>query len=165
MINWLQGHNNDGLFKALICHDGVFSTFSTFYSTEEHWFPEHEFGGSVPWNLTARSVYSKWSPENHVANWNTPQLIIHGDKDFRLTPDQGVSVFNTLRRRGIDTRLVYFENEGHWVLNPKSSLRWHREVLGWLAKYIGGEGGAEKQHLNTLADGRQQGQVPFNAGA
>ncbi|CAO1638829.1 unnamed protein product [Sympodiomycopsis kandeliae] len=151
MINWLQGHNDDSLFRTLVCHDGVFSTFSTFYSTEEHWFPEHEFGFGVPWNLTSRAVYSRWSPENHVSNWKTPQLIIHGDKDFRLTPDQGISVFNTLRRRGVDTRLVYFENEGHWVLDSKSSLRWHREILSWLDKYIG-----EGSHRNESVDSSQE---------
>lgn len=151
MINWIQGHNPSSLFKALITHDGVFSTFSTFYSTDEVWFPEREFGPApgLPWNLTSRATYARWSPEHHVGNWNTPHLVIHGDKDFRLTPDQGISVFNALRRRGVQTRLVYFENEGHWVLDPKSSRKWHHEVIGWFDRWIGqaSEGGTKSESV------------------
>jgi len=134
MINWIQGHNIDGLFKALVCHDGVFNTLNTFYSTDELYFPEFEFGGT-PWGEKAE--YSKWSPSTFVSNWETPQLIIHGGKDFRLTESEGLSAFNTLQRRGVPSKLVYFPDENHWVLDPENSLVWHEEVLGWMMKYSG----------------------------
>ncbi|CAD6896445.1 unnamed protein product, partial [Tilletia laevis] len=104
-INWLQGHNNDGLFKALVCHDGVFNTLATFYSTDEIWFPQSEFGG-VPWEVPEQ--YERWNPQGHVANWKTPQLIIHGGRDYRLTESEGLSAFNALQRRGVDSRFLYF---------------------------------------------------------
>jgi dipeptidyl aminopeptidase/acylaminoacyl peptidase len=116
----------------LVSHDGVFSTLSTFYSTEELYFPTFEFGG-VPWE--AREEYEKWSPERFTQNWNTPQLTIAGGHDYRLPESEGISVFNTLQRRGVDSRLVVFPSENHWVLDPKNSLKWHKEVLGWLLKY------------------------------
>ncbi|KAK0559325.1 Dipeptidyl-peptidase 5 [Tilletia horrida] len=131
-INWLQGHNNDGLFKGLVCHDGVFNTLNTYYSTDEIWFPEAEMGGN-PW--TNPEAYSRWSPSNHVSNWKTPQLTIHGGKDYRLTESEGLSVFNALQRRGVPSRFLYFPDENHWVLEPRNSLRWHEEVIGWLSKY------------------------------
>ena len=34
MINWINGHNDQFRFKALVCHDGVFNTAMTFYTTE-----------------------------------------------------------------------------------------------------------------------------------
>ncbi|PWN49301.1 alpha/beta-hydrolase [Violaceomyces palustris] len=132
MINWLQGHNDDELFKALVCHDGVFDTKNTFYSTDELYFPEAEFGG-VPWEVS--SEYEKWSPQQHTSNWKTPQLVIHGGKDYRLTESEGLSAFNVLQRRGVPSKLVYFPDENHWVLNPRNSLKWHEEVLGWLKKW------------------------------
>ncbi|KAK0525655.1 Dipeptidyl-peptidase 5 [Tilletia horrida] len=132
MINWLQGHNNDKLFKGLVCHDGVFNTLATFYSTDELWFPEAEFGG-VPWDVPAN--YARFNPQAHVANWNTPQLIIHGGRDYRLTESEGLSAFNALQRRGVPSRLLFFPEENHWVLEPRNSLRWHQEVIGWLSKY------------------------------
>jgi len=132
MANWIQGHNNDRLFKAIVCHDGVFNTAATYYSTDELWFPTSEFGGA-PWEVSAD--YQRWNPQNHVANWNTPQLIIHGGRDYRLTESEGLSAFNALQRRGVPSRLLYFPDENHWVLEPRNSLRWHEEVLGWLSKY------------------------------
>ncbi|KAN0065808.1 Dipeptidyl-peptidase 5 [Thecaphora frezii] len=144
MINWIQGHNDDGLFKGLVCHDGVFSTASTWFSTDELYFPESEFGGT-PWSNAAG--YSQWSPSNHAGNWKTPQLVIHGGRDYRLTESEGLSAFNTLQRRGVPSRLLYFPDENHWVLKPENSLRWHEEVIGWLKKW------SDKRELSGAASG------------
>ncbi|CEH12076.1 Dipeptidyl aminopeptidase [Ceraceosorus bombacis] len=130
-INWIQGHNEDGLFKGLVSHDGVFSTLATFYSTDELYFPEFEFGG-VPW--VAREGYERWNPERFTGNWNTPQLTIAGRDDFRLPESEGISVFNTLQRRGVPSKLLVFQ-EGHWVVDERNSLRWYTEVIDWLKKY------------------------------
>ena len=132
MINWIQGHNEDKLFKGLVCHDGVFSTTYTFFSSDELYFPESEFGGT-PW--TNAAGFDKWSPHNHAANWNTPQLVIHGGRDYRLTESEGLAAFNTLQRRKVPSRLLYFPDENHWVLKPENSLRWHQEVFAWLNKW------------------------------
>lgn len=102
------------------------------YSTDELYFPEHEFGG-VPWEND--HGYQRFSPERFVSQWNTPQLIVAGGQDFRLPETEGISAFNALKRRGVDARLVYFPDENHWVRMPKNSLKWHEEVLGWLIKY------------------------------
>lgn len=132
MVNWIQGHNQDRLFKALVTHDGMFNTLSTYYSTDELWFPEAEFGG-VPWEK--EEEFRQFSPHRYTNYWRTPHLIVHGGRDFRLDPAEGISAFTTLQRRGVPSRLVYFPNEGHWVTNPKNSLKWHHEVLGWLRHY------------------------------
>jgi len=85
-------------------------------------------------------------------------LIIHGGRDYRLTPTEGISAFNVLRRRGIDSRLLYFDDEGHHVLNPRNSLRWHQEILGWVEKYIGK--GAKKQEAEQMmVEGGSEGLV------
>lgn len=130
MVNWIQGHTKR--FRCLVNHDGVFSTLNTFYATDELYFPEHEFGG-VPWSK--RSVYDKWNPANHVQKWATPQLIVHGGKDYRLVDSEGISTFTALQRRGITSRFVYFPNENHWVMSPRNSLKWHEELLGWIGRF------------------------------
>lgn len=135
-VNWINGHNDDSLFKALVCHDGVWNLLNTWYGTDELYFPEREFGEALPWDLKARQIYLDNSPEAHAAKAVTPQLTIHGGKDFRLDPIEGISAFNALRRKGVPSRLLYFEDEGHWVLNPRNSLRWHNEVLGWFDRFI-----------------------------
>ncbi|WFD43566.1 hypothetical protein MPSI1_002229 [Malassezia psittaci] len=133
MVNWIQGHNDDHLFKALVTHDGMFNTLSTFYTTDELYFAESEFGG-VPWEV--HENYERFSPHHYVHRWNTPHLIVHGGQDFRLDPSEGIAAFAALQRRGIPSRYVYFPNEGHWVLDPKNSQIWHTEVLNWLTKWI-----------------------------
>ncbi|KAK1755116.1 Alpha/Beta hydrolase protein [Echria macrotheca] len=135
MINWIQGHPLGRKFKALVCHDGVFSTLNQ-WSTEELFFPIHDFEGTIYDN---REAYEKWDPARHVNEWATPQLIIHSELDYRLPITEGLSPFNILQAKGIPSKLVMFPDENHWVLKPENSLVWHREVLAWINKYSGVE--------------------------
>jgi dipeptidyl aminopeptidase/acylaminoacyl peptidase len=132
MINWIAG-NWPGEFKCLVNHDGVFDTFGMGYGTEELWFTEWEYGGT-PWENPRG--YQQFNPANHVQNWRDPMLVVQGDRDFRIPTAQGLSTFTALQRRGIDSRLVFFPDENHWVLRPANSLQWHNEVFGWLDKYL-----------------------------
>jgi len=49
---------------------------------------------------------------------------------------QGISTFNALQRRGIPSKLLYFPDENHWVLQPHNSILWHNTVLGWLGYWL-----------------------------
>ncbi|KAK4686640.1 hypothetical protein P7C73_g3487, partial [Tremellales sp. Uapishka_1] len=115
MVNWINGHNDQFGFKALVCHDGVFSTVDTFFSTEDVFFPIREFDGTPMEN---RAMYERWNPVNHVSEWTTPQLVIHSAKDYRLTNSEGVSAFNALQVQGVPSRYLYFPDENHWVGSP-----------------------------------------------
>jgi dipeptidyl aminopeptidase/acylaminoacyl peptidase len=131
MINWIAGNWSEP-FKCLVNHAGIFDTRAMAYSTEELWFTEWDQGGvayEVPENV------EKHNPVNHVANWNTPMLVIHGTRDYRVPYVQGLSTFTALQRRGIPSRLVMFPDENHWVLKPHNSIRWHREVEQWLSEW------------------------------
>jgi len=132
MVNWIAGNWSDA-FKCLVNHDGVFDVRGMGYATEELWFTEWEYGGT-PWENPRG--YEQFNPVNHVANWKTPMLVVQGDLDFRIPTAQGLSTFTALQRRGIDSRLIVFPNENHWVLKPANSLQWHTEVFGWLGKYL-----------------------------
>ena len=132
MIDWIAGHTTR--FNALIVHDGVYNTESEYGSTEELWFPEWEFGG-LPWKDP--ELYRKWNPANFAQNFKTPTLVIHGGQDFRVPLEQGLQMFTALRRQNVPARLLYFPDEGHWVLKPANAFVWWDTMLGWLAKYIG----------------------------
>ncbi|KAI0889938.1 dipeptidyl peptidase [Annulohypoxylon maeteangense] len=133
MINWVQGHPLGRKFKALVCHDGIFSTMSN-WSTEELFFPVHEMGGTLWEN---HEGYARWDPAASVGEWATPQLIIHSELDYRLPISEGLAAFNALQTRGVPSRFLMFPDENHWVLKPENSLVWHKEVLGWINKYTG----------------------------
>ncbi|KAI8986222.1 alpha/beta-hydrolase [Trametes punicea] len=139
-INWIQGHPEyDFKFKALVCHDGALGAQYHGYSTDELFFFNHEWGGR-PWEPHAREVIKKFDPINFVDKWETPMLIIHGEKDYRLPVTDGIGAFHALQQRGVPSRLVIFPDENHWVLNHQNSLKWHYEVFRWLGKY------AKKNH-------------------
>jgi len=133
MVNWIAGRWNDE-FQCLVNHDGIFDTFAMGYSTEELWFTEWENGGT-PYDVP--EAYQRFNPANHVNNWSDPMLVIQGDRDFRVPTTQALSTFTALQRRGIESRMVVFPDENHWVLKPQNSLQWHNEVFGWLDRHIG----------------------------
>jgi dipeptidyl aminopeptidase/acylaminoacyl peptidase len=131
MINWILGHNNR--FKCLVSHDGMFNTESAYGTTEELWFPEWEFG-STPW--TNREGYRKWSPHLFAAQFKTPTLVVHGQLDYRLDVSEGFQLFTTLQRLKVPSKMLYFPDEGHWVLKPQNSQLWYKAVNGWVESYL-----------------------------
>jgi dipeptidyl aminopeptidase/acylaminoacyl peptidase len=131
MINWINGHTDR--FDALITHDGIYDTRSMYGATEELWFPEWEYGGT-PWDNPAG--YEKWNPAANARDMSTPLLVVHGGLDYRVPLEQGLSAFTTMRRRGIPSRLLYFPDEGHWVLKPQNAMVWWDTMLGWLETYL-----------------------------
>jgi dipeptidyl aminopeptidase/acylaminoacyl peptidase len=130
MINWINGHTDR--FKALVCHDGNLDERLAYYDTEELWFPEWDHGGTA-WEKP--DGYLKHNPIDHVKNWKTPTLVIHGALDYRVVDTQGMSTFTALQRKGVPSKFIHFPDENHWVLKPQNSKLWHDEVLAWLDKY------------------------------
>ncbi|CAN5839845.1 S9 family peptidase [soil metagenome] len=132
-VDWLIGHTNR--FKAAVTHDGVFNLESMSLTTEELWFTDWEFGGA-PWTATARKNFARCSPHLSADKIRTPTLVITNELDYRVPVDQGLQLFTALRRNGVPSEGLVFENEGHWVLNALDSRRWHQEVFGWMHKYL-----------------------------
>ncbi|EGG04338.1 dipeptidyl aminopeptidase V [Melampsora larici-populina 98AG31] len=133
MVNWLMGHNNSPFnFKAFVSHDGILNTISTYFATDEIYFPEHEFGGTA---IHKKEVYEKWNPLNFVGNWKTPCLVIHSRFDYRLPESEGISVFNSLQRQGIPSKLLYFPDENHWVSKSANLIRWYKEIFKFLDEW------------------------------
>ncbi|GMU70098.1 MAG: peptidase S9 [Steroidobacteraceae bacterium] len=132
MQNWIAGNWPDR-FRCIVNHDGIFDNRSMYYSTEELWFPEWENGGPYFENP---ATYERWDPSRFVQHWRTPMLVIHGAKDYRVPDTQGIATFTALQRRGIESKLLYFPDENHWVLKPVNSLQWHATVLDWLDAHL-----------------------------
>jgi len=129
-INWIEGHT--ARFKCLVSHDGMFNTESAYGTTEELWFNEWEFKGT-PW--TNRELYRKWSPHLSAANFKTPILVVHGQLDYRLDVSEGFQLFTTVQRLGIPSKMLYFPDEGHWVLKPQNSRLWYQTVNDWVDEW------------------------------
>ncbi len=132
MMNWIAGQWPDR-FKCLVNHNGLFDTRAFYYSTEELWFPRWDFGGRY---ADAVEDYERWNPVHHVDKWQTPMLVVLGEKDFRVPYTQGLGAFTALQERGVPTQLLVFPGENHWVLGAKNSLQWHNVVFDWLDRWL-----------------------------
>jgi dipeptidyl aminopeptidase/acylaminoacyl peptidase len=135
MVNWIEGHNTDPRFrfKVLVSHDGVYNLESMYGATEELWFTDWEFKGT-PW--TNPAMYARWSPHKFVKNFKTPILIIHGELDYRVPFGESLQLYTAVQRMGVDSKLLVFPDEGHWVLKPQNSQLWYHTVGDWLDKYL-----------------------------
>ena len=135
MIDWLASQSK-GRFRALVSHAGVYDLASMYGSTEELWFPEHDFGGT-PW--TNPKAYQQMSPSSYAADfgkYKTPTLVICGEQDYRVPYTQSLEFYTALQRQDVPSKLIVFPDEGHWILKPQNSIVWYREVLGWLGERL-----------------------------
>ena len=130
MINWIEGHNTR--FNALVSHDGVYDQKSMYGTTEELWFPEWEMRGT-PW--ANPEMYEKWSPSSYVKNFKTPMLIVQGGRDYRVPEGQAFQLFTALQRTGVESKLLYFPNETHFVLKPQNAKFWWTSIFDWFKQH------------------------------
>lgn len=133
---YLAGHH-DKRFAAFIAHAGIFNMEMQYLTTEEMWFANWDMGGAY-WdkeNKVAQRTFDH-SPHKFVDKWDTPILVIHGEKDYRILADQGMAAFNAAKLRGIPSQLLVFPDENHWILQPQNSLLWQRTYFAWLDKWL-----------------------------
>ena len=134
MVNWIAGHTNR--FKALVSHAGPFNLENMATATEELWFPDWEYAGPF-WDPKAMATqYRVYSPHLFVKNFKTPTLVTGGELDYRVPYTEDLSMFTSLQRMNVPSRLVMFPDEGHWVLKPQNQRLWWGEVQGWMKKYL-----------------------------
>ena len=136
MANWILGHSDR--FKCIVSHDGMFNPESAYGTTEEMWFNEWEFKGK-PWDYYGKpdseNPYRKFSPMMSAKNFKTPTLVIHGQLDYRLDVSEGFQLFDTLQRLKVPSKMLYFPDEGHWVLKPQNSQLWYKTVNDWVDQW------------------------------
>jgi len=130
MANWVLGHTDR--FKCIVSHDGMFNAESAWGTTEELWFNDWEFKGTPYSN---RAMYQKWSPHQYATSFKTPTLVIHGQRDYRVDVSEGLQLFTTLQMEGVPSKMLYFPDEGHWVLKPQNSQLWYKTVNGWVDQW------------------------------
>lgn len=160
MANWILTHTNR--FACIVTHDGMYNPQSAYGSTEEMWFNEWEFRRQIkdakgnahpdtapaqPWKYAklpaSEDPFRKWSPMLNIDKAKTPTLIIHSQKDYRLDVSEGFQLFTALQRLGVPSKMLYFPDEGHWVLKPQNSKLWYETVNEWCDKWT---------HTNKYAD-------------
>jgi len=133
-IYWLAG-NHEKRFKVFIAHDGLFNLESWYGTTEELFFANKDIGGPY-WVKNPPKSYATDSPHRFVGNWDTPILVIQGEKDFRVPVEEGIQAFQAAQLKGIPSKFLYFPDEGHWVQSPQNALLWQRVFFDWLDRFL-----------------------------
>jgi dipeptidyl aminopeptidase/acylaminoacyl peptidase len=154
MANWVLTHTNR--FKCIVTHDGMYDPVSAFGATEELWFSEWEFRPLAgagpdavveqakparPWDFYGRPAeedpFQKWSPMMFIKDARTPTLVVHSQRDYRLDVSQGLQLFTALQLLGVPSKMLYFPDEGHWVLKPQNAQLWWETVDDWCDRWTG----------------------------
>jgi len=130
LVNWIAGHTDR--FKALVSHAGVYSLLGQ-SASDTSYGRQHSYGGYPFTNL---ANVEKWSPNRFSANFNTPMLVLHGERDYRVPVTQGLELYGVLTAKGVPARLVYYPDENHWILKGQNAKHWYAEVLAWLARWL-----------------------------
>ena len=150
MANWILTHTNR--FACIVTHDGMFNPQSAYGTTDELWFNEWEFrrtdpfdmktglhGPGQPWRYADGPIendpFRKWSPMLSILNAKTPTLVIHSQRDYRLDVSEGFQLFTALQRLNVPSKMLYFPDEGHWIMKPQNSKLWYETVGDWCDKY------------------------------
>jgi dipeptidyl aminopeptidase/acylaminoacyl peptidase len=152
MANYILTHTDR--FACIVTHDGMYNPQSAFGTTEELWFNEWEFRPlngtgpdatveetkpAHPWDFYSlpadQDPFRKFSPMLAINNAKTPTLVIHGQKDYRLDVSEGLQLFDALQIRGVPSKMLYFPDEGHWVLKPQNSQLWYDTVNDWVDRW------------------------------
>ena len=131
LASWIEGHTDR--YKCIVNHAGVYDLMSQ-YASDVTQGRAQSMGGE-PWK--GIEVIDRWNPARYATGFNTPMLVLHGEKDYRVPVAQGLECYGVLKAKGVPARLVYFPDENHWVLKPANSLLWYREVLGWIKRWLG----------------------------
>jgi len=161
MADWVLTHTNR--FKCIVTHDGMYNPQSAFGDTEELWFNEWEFRPLAgtgpdavveptkpahPWDFydkpASEDPFRKWSPMLAIKNAHTPTLVVHSQRDMRLDVSEGLQLFTALQLLGVPSRMLYFPDEGHWILKPQNSQLWNQTVSDWCDRWLGMNKYAEK---------------------
>ncbi len=135
-VYWLAGHH-ENRFAALVAHAGIFNIEAQYLETEEMWFADFDMGGA-PWdkdNAIAQKTFAT-SPHKFVNNWTAPILVTVGELDYRILASQGMMAFNAAKMHGLETEMLVFPDENHWVLKPQNAILWQRVFFDFLGKYL-----------------------------
>lgn len=92
---------------------------------------EQELG--LPWEHP--ETWEAISPFNKVANVKTPTLIMCGEKDWNVPVQNSDQLYIALKRLGVETSLVVYPGQHHWVSLPSMEADIYGRWLDWFGRH------------------------------
>ena len=131
LSNWLQATTTR--YRCLISHAGLINLESQF-GTSDSTYPREINNGGPVWEQGP--VWRTQNPIRYAGKFATPVLVTIGEQDFRVPLNNSLEYWTILQRRQIESRLVVFPEENHWVLKGEDSRFFFEEVHAWLARWL-----------------------------
>jgi dipeptidyl aminopeptidase/acylaminoacyl peptidase len=132
MANWIGGHTER--FRCLVTHASLFDMTAFYGATDYPAYLRFEFG-SDPYG--DRAAFERHSPARFVRGWKTPTLILHGERDYRVPVGEALALFEALQLHGVESELVVFPDENHWIQKPRNIEVWYRTFLEFSGRHLG----------------------------
>ena len=108
----------------------------------DHYQHQWETELGLPWEN--RDLYIQLSPLTRVANVVTPTLVLGGEHDWNVPLSQGEALYQSLRRRGVETTLIIYPGQGHSIRKPSYQKDRYERYLAWFGRFLGVETGQTK---------------------
>jgi len=131
LANWLQGSTDR--YRCLISHAGLVNLESQWATSDVAYSREANLGGP-PWELT--DVWQDQNPIRFAAHWRTPVLVTIGKLDYRVPLNNVLEYWTALQRQQVESRLLVYPNENHWIMSGHNSRHFYDEIDQWLARWL-----------------------------
>jgi len=127
MANFIGGQT--ARFRCLVTHASLYHLETFAQTTDIPAWCELDMGASP-------DELNQYSPHRAIANWKTPTLILHGDKDYRVPIHEALALFEALQARGVESELCVFPDENHWILRPRNVIAWYETIRDFLSRHV-----------------------------
>ncbi|GAA0659252.1 S9 family peptidase [Salarchaeum japonicum] len=114
-------------FAAAAAEHGIYDFRSTFGTDDNHLWHEDEFG--LPWEN--EDTYREISTIDDVGNVETPLLVTAGEEDWRCPPTQAEQLYVSVKKQGVDSKLVVYQNEHHNIGDPDRAIHRLETLADW----------------------------------
>ena len=104
----------------------------------DHYQRQWEAELGLPWEGDNRENWERISPFNRVEHIETPTLIMGGEQDWNVPILNSEQLYQALRRRGIETQLVVYPDQGHGIRVPTYQVDRYERYLDWYNDHVRG---------------------------
>ena len=104
------------------------------WATSDITYSREQNMGGPPWQQGVD--WSKQNPIRYAPKWKTPVLVTVGERDFRVPLNNTLEYWSVLQRQQVESRLLIFPDENHWILQGENSRQFFVEVHQWLARWL-----------------------------
>ncbi len=131
LANWMQSSTDR--YRCLISHAGLVNLITQWGTSDAVYHREANLGGP-PWEIP--EVWLDQNPLMYADQWQTPVLVTIGKKDERVPLSNVLEYWTALQRQQIESRLLVYPDEDHWIMSGPNSRHFYGEVSDWLARWL-----------------------------